>query len=152
MRTQIRSLKVQKALNQEEALRDDGMAQQICTLKELEVTLRKEKAELERFFLWQDELDECRRKTFQTAVNVAGVQQELKAADKQQLTSLILRTYFVIPALMRKVLNEADRLHIKTSIDAKMVDLVIQEELDNEAKAKAAIERGKSALLARSNY
>ena len=116
-------------------------------LRKLEESLVQEKSAKETFFKTRDHLAAARKLSLQTVVKVAQWNPNLSARQKKELNAFLLLTHFVTPALESQVRTQAVELGIKTIIDEAMVDDVILQEVENNKKVQAAVERGREALL-----
>lgn len=151
VRMNIQSLIAQQAAGHGKAIlpyqRREAILHLEQELRKLEENLEMERKELGRFFQLRDQLAESKMATFKTVIKAAHLNQKaLSPRDKNTLTSFLLCSHWLSPALQKRVLSEASRLGVKTAIDSALIDQVIQEELDNEKKARAATERGKQQI------
>jgi len=104
-------------------------------LAELETLLRREKEELEVFYQHRDRLAEIRKTVYQSAVKLKN------GGSQTEMNRFLLLDQVVIPTLEAKIIEEADRLGVKTVIDEALIDEVIQEEQQNGENARQLIQK-----------
>lgn len=119
-------------------------------LEKLSCELQHEKDELTHFFKNRDQLAAAKMATFQIASRVSNLQKNaLSTKDKKELNAFLLLSHFFAPQMEASVRAQAAKLGVKTVIDPSLIDDVIQEEQENDQKAKQAVNRGKSQLRQR---
>ena len=125
-------LKIAKLSNDIDILYPQRASRQgeIAALKEelaaLKITALREREDLKQFYRNRDQLTAIREEMYQTVLNI-----EEKATDAALNKWLFLHEY-LIPSLERDLVVKAEKLGIKTIINANLIDEVLQEELYTE--------------------
>ncbi|MDB6082109.1 MAG: hypothetical protein JWO53_1381 [Chlamydiia bacterium] len=113
--------------------------------KALEKALEKEKKELETLFQKRTTLAKIKKLTFETALKVSKIQpKNYPVKQKKELASYLLLTHYAAPVIESHVRKQAEKLGVKTVIDAALIDTVILEEKTNIEKALEATKTGKT--------
>jgi ATP-dependent Clp protease ATP-binding subunit ClpA len=118
-------------------------------LQKLESQLAEENKKICHLFHLKEELCQTKEKLFKTVSKISQLQKEhLSKKDSEKLNQFLLISHLLLPSLEKKVRTEAEAQGIRIEITEELIDEVIQEEKENEAKATLAIERGKEHIQA----
>lgn len=152
MRESLASIQAQKAVGigsallpysqtgEEEALLEEN-------LRKMEEELSLENKKIKHLFCLREELTTAKTAMLKTVAKIAQWKKEtLSSRDQEELNHFLLTSHFLLPALEKEVKKEAHELGIRVEITEDLVEEVIGAELDNERKAKDAVERGKAHL------
>jgi hypothetical protein len=123
--------------------RRDQIAQLHEQLRTLEENLRKEKTERAAFFQLRNDLVVARKEMFQMVLKIAKLSKDcFSAQERNEQSTFLLLSHFVIPALDTRVKSEAKKLNITTVIDRELVTCVIKERKEREDAALRLIVSG----------
>ncbi|MES2273959.1 MAG: AAA family ATPase [Chlamydiota bacterium] len=119
-------------------------------LKQLEADFQVEKEKLLLLDQARGKLADVKIATFRTIFKTSKLGlNALSEADKKQLGTYLIQSHFQAPLLEAKIRKEARLLGAKTIVDEALIDEVIAEELENEARAHEVILRGRAQIAAR---
>jgi len=153
VRKKIRSKVSEGAMGQGE----DLLKTEKDTLSDLEAELRfwekqweQEKIKSDRFYSAREKLAAAKTALFQSVLKVSKLTPgSLSASSKKEVSSFLLLSYFLGPALDAWAQKEASAVGILSTIDRHLIDTVIADEIENEKRVQRKIEQGK--LLSQNN-
>lgn len=118
-------------------------------LHELEEALALENKKTQHLFRLKEELASAKTAMLKTVAKVAKLKKEPSSLrDQAELNYFLLTSHFLLPTLEKEVEKEAHELGIRVEVTEDLIEEVIGTELENERKAKEAVESGKAHLEA----
>jgi ATP-dependent Clp protease ATP-binding subunit ClpA len=116
-------------------------------LQNLVCELVKEQNRLKAFYKARDRLAQTKAAAFASVLKVSALpQRSLGYRDKRTAGAFLLLSHYLAPALEAWIHDEGEKLGVKTLIDPPLIDNVIAEEIDNEARVAKLVEQGKQNL------
>jgi len=154
LRSQVQAFRSQRAVGQGNGLslysNEAEGVQLENTLRQLEAAFIEQQKELAALSHDRSRLAEVKETVFQSVVRTASLGANvLTSNDKKQLNRMLLQSHCLAPMLEAKIRTAASKLGVKIILDSTLIDEVIAEEIANDRKAEAAVQRGREQLSAR---
>ncbi len=130
--------------------KEDGIELLEEQLSVLENELAQQKKDLDALQQSSQQLAALKKMTYETVVRIQRIASEkLSRREETQVNSFLLQSHYLAPRLEKRIREEAAHLEVNICFNERLIDEVIEEELENQRKAQEMIRKGKRQIEAR---